>query len=157
MCTLQLADKNDLVLMHKVVSAGVEFAVVKASFQGVLSNIVLSALAVWLPLLPLIFLVRRIMEDKSGSSRSERAPGKCLSRHICDSFYSIYQPFPGPAQKKTPDERRNRDRHLPGCGGCGQRQDGAGGGCERHEGREAELLPAQGQDAQWRPAVWTSR
>jgi cell division protease FtsH len=52
-----------------VVSAGVEFAIVKTSFQGMLANIFLSVLAVWLPLIPLIFVIRKIMEDRNSTSR----------------------------------------------------------------------------------------
>jgi hypothetical protein len=66
---IKLVDKNDLFLVHRIVSAGVEFAVVKASFLGVLQNILLSALAVWLPLLPLFFLIRRILEERSGNAK----------------------------------------------------------------------------------------
>jgi hypothetical protein len=66
---MQLADKNDLLLIHKVVAAGVEFAVVKVSVQGALYNVLLSALALWLPLMPLIFLVRRLLEDRASSAR----------------------------------------------------------------------------------------
>lgn len=65
----QLADKNDTPLIQKIVACGVEFSVVKASFQGVLYNILLSAVAVWLPLFPLIFLVKRILEERSGNSK----------------------------------------------------------------------------------------
>ena len=66
---LQLADKNDTPLIQKIVACGVEFSVVKASFQGVLYNILLSAVAIWLPLFPLIFLVKRILEERSGNSK----------------------------------------------------------------------------------------
>lgn len=55
--------------MNRMLAAGVEFAVVKASLQGVLYNALLSALALWLPLMPLIFLVRRILEERSSTNR----------------------------------------------------------------------------------------
>lgn len=74
-CYIKLADKNDPLLINRVLTAGVEFAVIKTSFQGYLANILLSSLALWLPLLPLLFLVRRILEDRSSSSRKKRSSG----------------------------------------------------------------------------------
>lgn len=65
----QLADRSDPILVNRMLAAGVEFAVVKASLQGVLYNALLSALALWLPLMPLIFLVRRILEERSSTNR----------------------------------------------------------------------------------------
>jgi cell division protease FtsH len=46
----------------------VEFAVVRASLASQLGNILVSALAIWLPLLPLWFFARRIIDARSGSS-----------------------------------------------------------------------------------------
>jgi hypothetical protein len=45
----------------------VEFAVVRASLASQLGNILVSALAIWLPLLPLWFFARRIIDARSGS------------------------------------------------------------------------------------------
>ncbi|GAX80849.1 hypothetical protein CEUSTIGMA_g8284.t1 [Chlamydomonas eustigma] len=72
---IKLADKSDTLLINKVLSAGVEFAIIKTSFQGILANIFLSVLAVWLPLIPLIFVIRKIMEDRNSTSRKKKSSG----------------------------------------------------------------------------------
>lgn len=48
-----------------MLEAGVQFAVVKQSFQAALANVALTALALWLPLLPLLFILRRLMQVRA--------------------------------------------------------------------------------------------
>jgi hypothetical protein len=50
-----------------VQQAGVEFSIVKASFSAVLVNALLTATALWLPLLPVFWLVRRIIDQRQGT------------------------------------------------------------------------------------------
>jgi hypothetical protein len=40
-------------------------------FAAVLANMVITTLAVWIPLLPLFFLLRRVMEDRAGAATCE--------------------------------------------------------------------------------------
>jgi len=70
---VKLADKADQVLVSRVLAHGVEFAVLKQSFSAALANVFMTALALWIPLMPLIFLLRRIMEERSGTSRKKKA------------------------------------------------------------------------------------
>ncbi len=39
----------------------------RASFQAAAANAFLTALALWLPLLPLVFLLRRIIDQRQGT------------------------------------------------------------------------------------------
>jgi hypothetical protein len=71
---IKLADKTDHLLVHRIVNAGVEFAVVKATLTGALQNIVLSALALWLPLLPILFIIRRCVRVRCHHCGSANAP-----------------------------------------------------------------------------------
>jgi len=64
---VKLADRSDYLLASRVLACGVEFGVLAQSFSAALSNVFLTALAVWVPLAPLIFLMRRMMEDRTGS------------------------------------------------------------------------------------------
>jgi hypothetical protein len=53
-------------------SAGVEFAVVRASFQQQLQQMLLTMFALWIPLLPLLLLVFRAMDSRNGTAARRR-------------------------------------------------------------------------------------
>jgi hypothetical protein len=55
--------------------AGVEFAVVRASFQQQLQQMLLTMLALWIPLLPLLLLVFRAMDSRNGTAAKRRNKG----------------------------------------------------------------------------------
>lgn len=61
--------------MPAVASAGVEFAVVRASFQQQLQQMLLTMLALWIPLLPLLLLVFRAMDSRNGTAAKRRNKG----------------------------------------------------------------------------------
>ncbi|KAG2432568.1 hypothetical protein HXX76_008912 [Chlamydomonas incerta] len=73
---IKLADKHDPVLMGRLLQAGVEYAVLRASFQAAAANAFLTALALWLPLLPLVFLLRRIIDQRQGTSRAKKSSNR---------------------------------------------------------------------------------
>mmetsp|Transcript_4482 Transcript_4482/g.12213 ORF Transcript_4482/g.12213 Transcript_4482/m.12213 type:complete len:653 (-) Transcript_4482:463-2421(-) len=66
---VKLADKNDYLLASKVLASGVEFGVLKQSFTSAIANVFLTALSLWIPLTPLFFLMRRILDDRSGTKK----------------------------------------------------------------------------------------
>ncbi|GIL92433.1 hypothetical protein Vretifemale_19999, partial [Volvox reticuliferus] len=70
---IKLADKQDILLMGKLLQAGVEFSVLRASFTAAAAGAFLTALAVWLPLLPVFWLVRRVIDQRQGAGRAKRA------------------------------------------------------------------------------------
>jgi cell division protease FtsH len=63
---VKVADKHDPLLTSRLLAAGVEFGVVRASATAALGNVFVAALALWLPLLPLFFMLRRAMDARSG-------------------------------------------------------------------------------------------
>ncbi|KAG2454133.1 hypothetical protein HYH02_001169 [Chlamydomonas schloesseri] len=73
---IKLADKHDPVLMGRLLQAGVEYAVLRASFQAAAANAFLTALALWLPLLPLVFLLRRIIDQRQGTGRAKKSSNR---------------------------------------------------------------------------------
>lgn len=70
---LKLPPQNDPSVVAKVLAAGVEFGVTKATFLSSLESIFLTALTLWLPLLPLFFIFRRIMESRTNSRQVKKA------------------------------------------------------------------------------------
>jgi hypothetical protein len=68
-----VAEKNDQFLVARLLAAGVEFGVIKASFTSSLANICLTALALWLPLMPLFFIMRRMLDSRGGMGKKKRA------------------------------------------------------------------------------------
>eukprot|EP00879_Flechtneria_rotunda_P015660 GHRR01016382.1.p1 GENE.GHRR01016382.1~~GHRR01016382.1.p1 ORF type:complete len:403 (+),score=151.90 GHRR01016382.1:1203-2411(+) len=51
--------------------AGVEYGVVRPSFQQQLQQVVLTMVSLWLPLLPLLFLAQRLVDSRTGSRRAK--------------------------------------------------------------------------------------
>ncbi|KAJ9508516.1 hypothetical protein QJQ45_012046 [Haematococcus lacustris] len=72
---VKLAERSDSLLVAKILAMGVEYSVLKQTFLSALATTLTTTLAVWIPLLPLLFLFRRIMEDRS-SSRKKKSDGR---------------------------------------------------------------------------------
>ncbi|GIL68515.1 hypothetical protein Vafri_21788 [Volvox africanus] len=64
---IKLADKQDILLMGKLLQAGVEFSVLRASFTAAAASAFLTALALWLPLLPVFWVLRRVIDQRQGA------------------------------------------------------------------------------------------
>lgn len=69
---VKIADKNDAFLISHILKSGVEFGVVKASFLAAVGNVFLTALALWVPLMPLIFILQRMVEGSRGSRKQKK-------------------------------------------------------------------------------------
>jgi hypothetical protein len=54
-------------------AAGVEFGVVRASVGAQLMNMLMTMLALWLPLTPLLFFARHLIEARNGTSKKRKA------------------------------------------------------------------------------------
>jgi hypothetical protein len=50
---------------------GVEYGVVRATFQQQLQQMLLTVLALWIPLLPLLFLAQRMVDSRNGTRRAK--------------------------------------------------------------------------------------
>ncbi|KAG2498816.1 hypothetical protein HYH03_003009 [Edaphochlamys debaryana] len=70
---IKLADKNDNVLLMRLLQAGVEYSVLRASLAASAANAFLTALALWIPLLPMIWMLRRIIDQRQGTGRAKKA------------------------------------------------------------------------------------
>ncbi|EFN53519.1 hypothetical protein CHLNCDRAFT_136599 [Chlorella variabilis] len=62
----------DTSLIPTLMAAGVEFGVLKQSFVTVLVRVFASALLLWIPLLPLIFIVRQFLRSQAGTSKKRK-------------------------------------------------------------------------------------
>jgi hypothetical protein len=51
--------------------AGVEYGVVRATFQQQLQQMLLTVLALWIPLIPLLFLAQRLVDSRNGTRRAK--------------------------------------------------------------------------------------
>ncbi len=47
--------------------AGVEYSVLRASITAAAANAFLTALALWIPLLPMLWLLRRVIDQRQGA------------------------------------------------------------------------------------------
>lgn len=65
---VKLADKTDPALISRILLRGVEFAVIKQSFAAALGNILMSSLTIWVPLMPVLLLLRGIIEERTGNA-----------------------------------------------------------------------------------------
>ncbi|WIA09955.1 hypothetical protein OEZ85_010168 [Tetradesmus obliquus] len=70
---VKLADRHDPVLVGKILTAGVEYGVVRATFQQQLQQMLLTVLALWIPLIPLLFLAQRLVDNRNGTRRAKSA------------------------------------------------------------------------------------
>ncbi|GLI66848.1 hypothetical protein VaNZ11_010831 [Volvox africanus] len=70
---IKLADKQDILLMGKLLQAGVEFSVLRASFTAAAASAFLTALALWLPLVPVFWFLRRVIDQRQGAGRAKKA------------------------------------------------------------------------------------
>jgi hypothetical protein len=69
---VKVADKADPLLISKVLGAGIEFGVSRPGFQAQLGNVLLTTLALWLSLLPLLFFLRRMMDSRTGGTQRKK-------------------------------------------------------------------------------------
>lgn len=70
---VKVADKNDPFLVSQILAAGVQFGVIRASVTTSLINSMLTALAMWLPLTPLLFFLKSIVDARSGVGKKKKA------------------------------------------------------------------------------------
>ena len=56
-------------LVSALLAAGVEFGAVRATVTGALLRVIGTALALWIPLTPLFFIMRRALNGKTNSRR----------------------------------------------------------------------------------------
>jgi hypothetical protein len=54
-----------------VAAAGVEYGVVRATFQQQLQQMLLTVLALWIPLIPLLFLAQRLVDSRNNTRRAK--------------------------------------------------------------------------------------
>lgn len=69
---------NDPNLIPTLVAAGVKFGAIKSSVSSILGRILVTALALWIPLLPLFFIMRRLLDSRAGggSKRKKNSKGE---------------------------------------------------------------------------------
>ncbi|MEW5318471.1 MAG: hypothetical protein WDW38_009691 [Sanguina aurantia] len=71
---IKLADTTDPALIQKIIQAAVPFYVFKASFSSQLQSIFLATLTVWLPLVPLFLIMRKVLDQRQGTSTRAKKP-----------------------------------------------------------------------------------
>ncbi|KAH7621267.1 hypothetical protein Ndes2526B_g03608 [Nannochloris sp. 'desiccata'] len=59
-------------LIPRMMGAGVEFGTVRASVKAAMVRVVGTALALWLPLIPLFIVMRRMLEGRNGTSKKAK-------------------------------------------------------------------------------------
>ncbi|KAI8466854.1 MAG: P-loop containing nucleoside triphosphate hydrolase protein [Monoraphidium minutum] len=72
---VKVADKADPLLVGRLLDAGIEFGVTRPGLQAQLANIVVTTLALWLSLLPLLFVLRRLVDARGGGAQRKKKPG----------------------------------------------------------------------------------
>lgn len=73
---VKVADKTDPLLVSRLLAAGIEFGVSRPGLHAQLANVMVTTLALWLSLLPLLFVLRRLVDARSGGSqRKKKANG----------------------------------------------------------------------------------
>ena len=63
----KVADKNDAMLVGQLLKAGVDYGVVRAGAWSQIGQAFLAAFSLWLPLLPLFFIARKVLESRMGT------------------------------------------------------------------------------------------
>lgn len=89
------------------VCAGVEYAVVRASFQQQLQQTLLAAVGLWLPLLPLLIFAQRLVDSRSGTRRAKNNNAKTPKVTFADVAGEQ-----GPAGVTLPWQRCAVGRHM---------------------------------------------
>lgn len=79
-----MADKADALLISAVLKAGVRFGVVQPSVRSSIVNVVTTAIGLWLPLTPLLFVLKRIMDGRNGGAKKRRAVSKTIKTSFAD-------------------------------------------------------------------------
>jgi len=69
---VKAADKTDPLLINKLLSSNVEFGVSRPGLQAQLANVLVTTLALWLSLLPLLFILRRVVDARGGSTQRKK-------------------------------------------------------------------------------------
>ncbi|GAB4813160.1 hypothetical protein N2152v2_000206 [Parachlorella kessleri] len=104
---------GEAALMQSLLAAGVEFGVIKASLSQSFARILLSAIAVWIPLLPLMLLMRRMLDERMGGGRKKsKNSGKDVPKTTFADVAGV-----GPAKEElaefVPEAKRAVLRRLP--------------------------------------------
>eukprot|EP00887_Chlorella_sp_A99_P007058 scaffold2.g7058.t1 len=63
-------------LLQRLIAAGVEFGAVKQTVTGALVRVVGTALVLWIPLLPLYFVFKRVLDGRSGGSKRRKGDSR---------------------------------------------------------------------------------
>ncbi|KIZ05210.1 hypothetical protein MNEG_2749 [Monoraphidium neglectum] len=69
---VKVADKSDPLLVSRLLEAGIEFGVTRPGVQAQLANVLVTTLALWLSLLPLLFVLRRLVDARSGGAQRKK-------------------------------------------------------------------------------------
>lgn len=72
------------IVSHFLSPTGVEYAVIRASFQQQLQHLLLTVLSLWIPLIPLLFLAQRLVDSRSGSRKAKMSGTKTPSITFAD-------------------------------------------------------------------------
>eukprot|EP00798_Chlamydomonas_sp_ICE-L_P016885 gene16885-23160_t len=83
----EMAEKNDSFLVSRILACGVEFSIIKTSFSAALSKVFLTALALWLPLTPLLFIMKRILDDRNTAGRKKKNSG--IAENVTTTFADV--------------------------------------------------------------------
>eukprot|EP00798_Chlamydomonas_sp_ICE-L_P016886 gene16886-23161_t len=84
---VKMAEKNDSFLVSRILACGVEFSIIKTSFSAALSKVFLTALALWLPLTPLLFIMKRILDDRNTAGRKKKNSG--IAENVTTTFADV--------------------------------------------------------------------
>ncbi|KAK9827930.1 hypothetical protein WJX74_009843 [Apatococcus lobatus] len=63
---------NDPTLIPSLLAAGVKFAAIQANLRRSIGTLLMTTLALWLPLLPMFFFLWRAVQSRTGASRSKK-------------------------------------------------------------------------------------
>lgn len=63
-------------LLATLMAAGVEFGSVRATLSSAISRVLFTALALWIPLIPMFIIMRRFMEGRGGSRKPRKSGTK---------------------------------------------------------------------------------
>ncbi|GBF97542.1 inactive ATP-dependent zinc metalloprotease chloroplastic-like [Raphidocelis subcapitata] len=74
-CFVKVADKTDQFLITRLLASGVEFGVSRPGLGAQLSNVLVTTLALWLSLLPLFFVLRRLVDARGGGTARKKKTG----------------------------------------------------------------------------------
>ncbi|KAK9861888.1 hypothetical protein WJX84_003107 [Apatococcus fuscideae] len=73
---------NDPTLIPSLLAAGVKFAAIQANLRRSIGTLLMTTLALWLPLLPMFFFLWRAVQSRTGASRSKKDTSKASTPPI---------------------------------------------------------------------------